>query len=267
MSTTTAQVSGHPLADTATMLRRNLRHQQRYPGMTLSTLISPVIMLLLFGLVFGKTFQAGIGGAGFDYLDFLVPGLLLVTLGSGTVPTAVAVCTDMTEGIVARFRTMAIFRPSVLAGHVIGSLLQTLVSVALLVGVGLLMGFRPTATFGQWLLAAALIVGTAVALTWLAVALGLTSKTPEAASNVVLPFSLILPFLSSTFVPIDSMPSGIRWFAEYQPYTPIIETLRGLLIGTPYSASDAWLAAIWCVVVAVGGYLWSRRSYNKGTAA
>ncbi|WP_432943485.1 ABC transporter permease [Kribbella sp. CA-253562] len=265
MSTTSPTI--RPLADTATMLRRNLRHQQRYPSMTLSTLISPVIMLLLFGFVFGKTFQAGIGGGGFDYLDFLVPGLLLVTMGSGTVSTAVAVCTDMTEGIVARFRTMAIFRPSVLTGHVIGSLLQTLVSVALLIGVALLMGFRPSATFGEWLLASALIVGTSIALTWMAVALGLTSKTPEAASNVVLPFSLILPFLSSTFVPIASMPSGIRWFAEYQPYTPIIETLRGLLIGTPYQASDGWLAAAWCVAITAGGYAWSRRSYNRGTAA
>ncbi|ADB29182.1 ABC-2 type transporter [Kribbella flavida DSM 17836] len=257
----------HPLADTSTMLRRNLRHALRYPSMTLGTLGMPVIMLLLFGFVFGKTFEAGLGGGGFDYLDFLVPGILLVTVGSGTVPIAVAVCTDMTEGIVARFRTMAIFRSAVLTGHVIGSVLQTLLGLALVIGVSVALGFRPSANVVEWLLAIALLTATTVALVWLAVALGLTAKTPEGASNVVLPISFVLPFLSSTFVPIESMPAGIRWFAEYQPFTPIIETLRGLLLGTPIENGNGWLAAAWCVAITTVGYFWAQSNYNKGTLA
>jgi ABC-2 type transport system permease protein len=255
------------VTDTGTMLRRNLRHAVRYPSMTLGTLGMPVIMLLLFGLVFGKTFKAGLGGGSFDYIDYLVPGILLITMGSGTVPTAVAACTDMTEGIVARFRTMAIFRPAVLTGSVIGSVIQTMVSVGLVIGIALLIGFRPTAGFGDWVLVIALLAALTIAMTWFAVALGLMSKTPEGASNVVLPLSFVLPFLSSTFIPLESMPSGIRWFAEYQPFTPIIETLRSLLLGTPSEAGNGWLSIAWCVAIGTVGYFWAQKNYNKGTAA
>jgi ABC-2 type transport system permease protein len=259
----------YALQDTGTMLRRNLRHAQRYPGLSLGALGMPVIMILLFGLVFGDTFAAGLGGGGGrgDYIDFLTPGILLMSIASGTMSPAVAVCMDMTEGIVARFRSMAIFRPAVLTGHVLGNVILTIVSLALVVGFAILLGFRPNASVVDWLLAAALLIGVTVGLTWFAIALGLTSKTPEGASNIVLPISLLLPFLSNTFIPLEAMPSGIRWFAEYQPFTPIIDTLRHLLIGTPMDSGSGWLAAAWCVAIAIVGYFWAQKNYNKGTIA
>ncbi|GAA3078926.1 ABC-2 type transport system permease protein [Kribbella aluminosa] len=259
----------YPIQDTATMLRRTLRHAQRYPGLSLGALGMPVIMILLFGLVFGDTFANGLGGGGGrgQYINFLTPGILLMSIASGTMSPAVAVCTDMTEGIVARFRTMAIFRPAVLTGHVLGNVLVTIVSLALVVGFAILIGFRPNASVGDWLLAILLLIGLTIGLTWFAIALGLTSKTPEGASNVVLPISLLLPFLSNTFIPLDAMPSAIRWFARYQPFTPIIDTLRHLLLGTPMESGNGWLAGAWCVVIAIVGYFWAQKNYNKGTVA
>jgi ABC-2 type transport system permease protein len=258
----------YPMADTATMLRRNLRHALRYPGLSLGALGMPVIMMLLFGLVFGDTFSAGLGGGqGFDYIDFLTPGILLMSIASGTMSPAVGAAMDLSEGIVARFRTMAIFRPAVLTGHVLANVILTLVSLALVVGFAIAIGFRPNASPGDWLLAAGLLVALTIALTWFAIALGLTSKTAEGASNVVLPISLLLPFLSNTFIPLESMPSGIRWFAEYQPFTPIIETLRSLLLGTPSEAGNGWLSIAWCVAIGMVGYFWAQNNYNKGTAA
>jgi ABC-2 type transport system permease protein len=244
-----------------------LRHAQRYPGLSLGALGMPVIMILLFGLIFGDTFANGLGGGGGrgNYINFLTPGILLMSIASGTMSPAVAVCMDMTEGIVTRFRTMAIFRPAVLTGHVLGNVILTIASLALVVGFAVLIGFRPNASVVDWLLAAALLIAVTVGLTWFAIALGLTSKTPEAASNVVLPIALLLPFLSNTFIPLDAMPSGIRWFAEYQPFTPIIDTLRHLLLGTPMDSGDGWLSLAWCLAIAVVGYFWAQKSYNKGT--
>jgi ABC-2 type transport system permease protein len=262
-------IASYPMADTATMLRRNLRHALRYPALSLGAIGMPVVMLLLFGLVFGDTFSAGLGGGGtgFDYLNFLTPGILLMGIASGTMSPAIAACTDMTEGIVARFRTMAIFRPAVLTGHVIGATILTVVSLVLVVAFAILLGFRPNASFTDWLLASGLLIALTIAFTWFGVALGLTSKTPEGASNIVLPISFVLPFLSTTFIPLESLPSGIRWFAEYQPFTPIIETLRHLLLGTPNATGNGWLSLAWCAAIAVVGYLWSQKTYNKGTAA
>ena len=259
----------YAIQDTSTMLRRTLRHAQRYPGLSLGALGMPVIMILLFGLVFGDTFANGLGGGGGRgaYINFLTPGILLMSIASGTMSPAVAVCMDMTEGIVARFRTMAIFRPAVLTGHVLGNVLVTIVSLALVVGFAVLIGFRPNASVGDWLFASLLLIGLTVGLTWFAIALGLTSKTPEGASNVVLPISLLLPFLSNTFIPLDAMPTAIRWFARYQPFTPIIDTLRHLLLGTPMANGNGWLAGAWCVAIAIVGYFWAQKNYNKGTVA
>ncbi|GAA1573728.1 MULTISPECIES: ABC transporter permease [Kribbella] len=259
----------YAIQDTSTMLRRTLRHAQRYPGLALGALGMPVVMILLFGLVFGDTFAHGLGsGGGRDaYINFLTPGILLMSIASGTMPPAVAVCMDMTEGIVARFRTMAIFRPAVLTGHVLGNVLVTIVSLALVVGFAILIGFRPDASVGDWLLAGLLLIALTFGLTWFAIALGLTSKTPEGASNVVMPISLLLPFLSNTFIPLEAMPGAIRWFARYQPFTPIIDTLRHLLLGTPMESGNGWLAGAWCVAIAIVGYFWAQKSYNKGTVA
>jgi ABC-2 type transport system permease protein len=245
--------------DSMTMLRRNLRHALRYPSMTISTVAVPVIFLLLFAGVFGSALGVGIGGV--NYIDYLAPGIILMAATSGSIGTAVSVSMDMTEGIINRFRTMAIARTSVLTGQVIGSMIQTMVTIVLVVGVAVAMGFRPNATVAEWLAVAGVLVVMTLALTWLAAAMGLVAKGPEAASNAPLPFSF-LPLLGSGFVPTDSMPAGVRWFAEYQPFTPIIETLRGLLMGTGIGA-NGWLAVGWCAVITAVGYLWARRAFNR----
>ena len=255
-----------PLAvrDSVTMLRRNLLHARRYPSLTLNLLLTPVMLLLLFVYVFGDTMSAGIGG-GPDraaYLAYLVPGVLLMTIGSTTVGTAVSVSNDMTEGIIARFRTMAVHRGSVLIGHVVGSVLQAVVSVVLVGAVGVALGFRSTdATALEWLAALALLVLFATALTWIAVGMGLISPNVEAASNNALPL-ILLPLLSSAFVPLDTMPGWFRPVAEYQPFTPAIETLRGLLLGTEIG-HNGWLAVAWCVGLIALGYRWSTAQFNR----
>jgi ABC-2 type transport system permease protein len=168
---------------------------------------------------------------------------------------------DMTEGIIARFRTMAIFRPSVLTGHVLSSMIQTMLSLVVVTAVAVLIGFRPNAGLVEWVAAAAVLAMISLALTWLSVALGLVAKTVESASNLPMPL-VFLPFLGSGFVPTDSMPTALRWFAEYQPFTPAIETVRGLLLGTAIGNSAA-IAVAWCVGITLVGYLWSRKLYNR----
>ncbi|MGX8904795.1 ABC transporter permease [Streptomyces netropsis] len=249
--------------DSSTMLRRNLLHARRYPSLTLNLLLTPIMLLLLFVYVFGDVMSAGIGGGGrSEYIAYLVPGLLLMTIGSTTIGTAVSVSNDMTEGIIARFRTMAIHRGSVLIGHVIGSVLQSIASVLLVGAVAVAIGFRSTnATALEWLAAFGLLVLFAVALTWIAVGMGLISPNAEAASNNALPL-ILLPLLSSAFVPVDGMPGWFQPIAEYQPFTPAIETLRGLLLGTEIG-HNGWLALAWCVGLVVLGYFWSKSVFNR----
>ncbi|MGW6690406.1 ABC transporter permease [Streptomyces sp. NPDC054961] len=249
--------------DSSTMLRRNLLHARRYPSLTLNLLLTPIMLLLLFVYIFGDTMSAGIGGGDRSaYIAYLVPGLLLMTVGSTTIGTAVSVSTDMSEGIIARFRTMAIHRGSVLVGHVIGSVLQAIASVVLVGAVGVAIGFRSTdATALEWLAAFGLLVLFALALTWIAVGMGLISPNAEAASNNALPM-ILLPLLSSAFVPVDAMPGWFQPIAEYQPFTPAIETLRGLLLGTEIGA-NGWLAAGWCLGLTVLGYFWSTSKFNR----
>jgi ABC-2 type transport system permease protein len=174
----------------------------------------------------------------------------------------VAVNTDMTKGIINRFRTMPIARGSVLTGHVVGSVIQTVVSAAVVTGVTVTLGFRPTAGLGAWAAVIALIVAVAVALTWLSVALGLVAKTPEHASNLPMPL-MFLPFLGSAFVPARSMSQGLRWFAEYQPFTPIVNSLRALLVGAPLG-DTAYVACAWCAGLAMVGFFWARALFNRG---
>jgi ABC-2 type transport system permease protein len=178
--------------------------------------------------------------------------------------TAISVAMDMTEGIIARFRTMAIFRPSILTGHVLSAMTQTACSLALVFGVALLLGFRPTASPVEWVAVVGVLAMITFALTWLCVACGLVSKSVEAASNLPMPL-LLLPFLGSGFVPTESMPTALRWFADYQPFTPVTETLRGLLLGTAIGGS-AVLAVAWCVAITVVSYLWARRAFNRDPA-
>ena len=250
--------------DSSTMLRRNLLHAWRYPSGTLNLLLTPIMMLLLFVYIFGDAMSAGLGGGAdrSDYIAYLVPGLLLMTIGSTTIGTAVSVSTDMTEGIIARFRTMAIHRGSVLIGHVIGSVLQCVMSVVLVGAVAVAIGFRSTdATVLEWVAAFGLVTLFALALTWIAVGMGLVSPSAEAASNNAMPL-IFLPLISSTFVPLHTMPGWFQPIAEYQPFTPAIETLRGLLLGTPIG-HNGWLAIAWCVGLAVLGYFWSASKFNS----
>ncbi|MEU6939379.1 ABC transporter permease [Streptomyces rubiginosohelvolus] len=251
--------------DTTTMLRRNLLHARRYPSLTLNLLLTPVMLLLLFVYIFGDVMSAGIGGAGADrsaYIAYIVPGLLLLTIGSTVVGTAVSVSNDMTEGIIARFRTMAIHRSSVLVGHVVGSVLQSVLSVVVVGAVGVAIGFRSTdATVLEWLAAFGLLVLFSAALTWVAVGMGLISPNAEAASNNALPM-VLLPMLSSAFIPVETMPGWFRPIAEYQPFTPAIETLRGLLLGTEIG-HNGWLAIGWSLGLVVLGYFWATAKFAQ----
>jgi ABC-2 type transport system permease protein len=277
------------LADSATMLRRNLLHLRRYPSMTVLVLGMPLVFLLLFVYVFGGTLGSGLHSAGLNsaglnsaglnsaglhatathatlsgraaYANYVAPAIILLTAAAVAQGTAISVASDMTEGIIARFRTMAIAPSSVLTGHVLGSLIQAALSMAVITGVAIGVGFRPTATPLEWLAAAGLLVLVALAFTWLTVALGLAARSVETASNSPM-FLLLLPFLGSGFVPTASMPAGLRWFAQYQPFTPVTETLRGLLLGTGIGA-QAWLAAAWCVALAAAGYLWAKALYRR----
>ncbi|AEW98310.1 ABC transporter permease [Streptantibioticus cattleyicolor] len=251
--------------DSSTMLRRNLLHARRYPSMTLNLLLTPIMLLLLFVYIFGDVMSSGMAGGGTGrsaYIAYLVPGILLMTIGGTTVGTAVSVSNDMTEGIVARFRTMAIHRGSVLIGHVVGSVVQALISVVLVGAVGVAIGFRTTnATVLDWLAAFGLLALFALALTWIAVGMGMVSPNAEAASNNAMPL-IILPLISSAFVPVHAMPGWFQPIAEYQPFTPAIETLRGLLLGT-HIGDNWWIAVVWCLGLTVLGYRWSKAQFNR----
>jgi len=252
------------VTDSATMLRRNLRHMQRYPSMTLLILGLPVVFLLLFVYVFGGTLGAGLGSVAHSravYVNYVTPGIVLLTVAAAAQATAISVAMDMTEGIIARFRTMAISRASVLTGHVLGSMIQSMLGAGVVIGIAVLIGFRPTASLAAWIAAIGVLAMISFALIWLSAALGLVSKSVETASNLPM-FLLLLPFLGSGFVPTGSMPAGVRWFAEYQPFTPATETVRGLLMGTPIG-NNAVITVGWCAGIALLSYLWARRLYSR----
>ncbi len=250
--------------DSMTMLRRNLKHAARYPAVSLGPAMTPILMLLLFVYAFGGSIGAGIGGGGRDaYLAYLTPGIVVMGVAAGAMSTSIAVCSDMTGGIINRFRTMNITRSSFMTGHVIGSVIQTMTGLLLVIAVALAVGFRSDASALEWLAAAGLLTAIAFAVTWLSVALGLISKTVESASNKPLLIQF-LPFLGSAFVPADSMAPGLRLFAEYQPFTPMTETLRGLLSGSAIGSSG-WVSLAWCAGIGVVGYAWSRKLFNRTT--
>jgi ABC-2 type transport system permease protein len=259
-------------ADSATMLRRNLRRLRRYPSLTLLIIGMPLVFLLLFVYVFGGQLRPGLGGglagghAGrAGYLNYVSPGILIMTIAATVQGTAIVVAMDMTGGIIDRFRTMAIARASVLTGHVLASLIQTLAGIAVVLGVAMALGFRPTANPAEWLATIGVLALFTLALVWLATALGLAAKSVETASNTPM-FLTLLPFLGSGFVPTDSMPSGLRDFAKYQPFTPVTETVRGLLTGTPIGTTNGIATMAWSVGIAVASYLWARHLYKHRSA-
>jgi ABC-2 type transport system permease protein len=257
------------MSDSATMLRRNLKHQLRYPSVTLMLVGMPIVFLLLFVYVFGSQLGAGLSthphGDRTAYLTYVVPGILIMAVASAALGTALSVAIDMTEGIIDRFRTMAIARGAVLTGHVVGSLIQTIIGLGIVLGVAVAIGYRPTASPLAWLAAAGVLLLFALALVSLSAALGLAAKSVETASNTPM-FLTLLPLLSSGFVPTSTMPGGLRQFAEYQPFTPVTQTVRGLLTGT-HTGTHAIAAIAWSLGIAAVSYLWAVRLYNRRRAA
>jgi ABC-2 type transport system permease protein len=256
----------HVITDAVTMLRRNLLHMVRYPGLSIFTILGPVVILLMFVFVFGGTLGAGLpgvdpAGGREAYLAYVMPGILIITIAGTGGGTATTVSMDMTEGITARFRSMAISRAAVLAGHVLGNTIQAIIAVILVLGVGVLIGFRPAADPVEWLTLTGLVALIAFAVTWLTVGMGMQAKSVETASNLPL-ILLLFPFLGSGFVPTDSLPAGLRWFAEYQPFTPMVEAIRSLLAGDP-TGWNGVLAIGWCAAITVAGYVWSMTLYER----
>jgi ABC-2 type transport system permease protein len=251
--------------DSATMLGREIKHTLRLPVLIVSAILVPVVMLLLFDYILGGTIGHGLGGAarGAPYVDFLVPGIIMMTVAGGTGPTAINVNTDIAGGFVDRIRTMAVTRGALLAGHVGGSVMRTVCAATVVTGVALLVGFRSHASVAAWFAVAGIVVAFSYALAWLAAAIGLATKSVAGANGSTLPLQFLLPFLSSTFVPVDSMPAGVRWFAANQPFTAVADSLRALLTGAPLGNS-AYVALAWCAAIALAGYLWTQADFRSG---
>ncbi|GAA2076541.1 ABC transporter permease [Actinomadura alba] len=238
------------------MLRRNFKHIARNPTSVFNAVLMPVVMLFMFVYMMGDAFNVGV-----DYIDYVTPGLMLLAVCYGLGSAATSVNSDMTKGIINRFKVMDVSRGAVLTGHVVASLLTNLIAIGALIGVAFLLGFSPSASFVDWLGVVGIVALLGFAAGWLTVALGLAAKSPETAGLAAVPL-VMLPFFSSAIVPAEKMGPGVRQFAEYQPFTPIIETVRGLLNGAP-SSSDAITAIAWCVGIALVGYLWARSTFNK----
>ncbi|MEV4144585.1 ABC transporter permease [Amycolatopsis sp. NPDC049691] len=238
------------------MLRRNFKHIARNPTSVFNAVLMPIVIMLMFVYMLGDAFDVGV-----NYVDYATPGLMLLAVCYGLGATATSVNSDMTKGIINRFKVMDVSRGAVLTGHVVASVLTNLVAIAALVGVAFALGFRPHAGFLDWLGVLGMVVLLAFAAGWLTVALGLFAKSPETAGLASVPL-VMLPFFSSAIAPADKMGPGLRQFAEYQPFTPIIETVRGLLNGTP-STGYAITAVAWCLGIALAGYFWARSTFKK----
>jgi ABC-2 type transport system permease protein len=246
----------YAFTDSSTMLRRVLRHTARNPSTLIMAILLPTVLLLLLNYGFGGAIDTG-GG----YLAFLIPGIILMGAGYSVSATAVAVATDSSAGIIDRFRTMAISRSAVLTGHVIGSVLRTMLGTALVVLIAMAIGFRPTTNPLHWLAVIGLVALMLFAVAWIAAAIGLATGSASGAASLAAIFQ-ILPFLSGAFVPTGTMPGWLQAFAVNQPMTPIVSTLRGLLTDTPVG-NHGWIAVAWCTGAAVAGCMWARSVYNR----
>jgi ABC-2 type transport system permease protein len=247
----------HFFGDTAVLLGRSLTHVSRSADTIITTAITPIAMMLLFVYVFGGAIDTGSGA----YVNYLLPGILLITIASGIAYTAFRLFQDMRNGIFERFRSMPIARSSVLWAHVLTSLVANLISLAVVVGVALLMGFRSGAGVLAWLAVAGILILFTLALTWLAVIPGLTAKSVDGASGFSYPL-IFLPFISSAFVPTDTMPGPVRAFAEHQPVTAIVDAIRNLFTQQPVGA-DIWIALAWCVGILVIAYTLAMITYRR----
>ncbi|KRF35087.1 ABC transporter permease [Nocardioides sp. Soil805] len=247
------------LRDTVVLSQRCLRHVLRSPDTIITTAVTPIAMLLLFVYVFGGAIEVG-GG---DYVDYLLPGILLITVASGVSYTAFRLFTDVSGGLFERFQSMPIARSAVLWGHVLTSLVANLVSVALVVLVAVAMGFRSGAGVLAWLAVLGLVVLFTLALTWLAVIPGLTARSVDGVSGFSYPL-IFLPFISSAFVPTEGMPAPVEWFAEHQPVTSIVDTIRNLFAAQPVGATG-WVALAWCVGLLVVAHTLAMATYRRRT--
>ena len=247
----------HFFADTAILTGRSLRHILRSPDTIITTLITPIAMMLLFVYVFGGAISAGSD----SYVNYMLPGILVITIASGISYTAFRLFLDMKSGIFGRFQSLPIARSSVLWAHVLTSLVANLISIVVVVLVALLIGFRSPAGLSGWFAVAGILILFTLALTWLAVIPGLTASSPDGASAFAYPL-IFLPFISSAFVPTATMPGPVRAFAENQPVTSIVNAIRSLLTGQPIG-SDLWIALAWCVGILVVAYILAMATYRR----
>ena len=253
----TAIPASSAFGDAVIMLRRTIKHSVRNPVTVFNAVLFPIVMMLMFVYVFGGAIQTG-----GDYIDYAVPGLIAMAVTYGLGPTATEVNDDLTKGIINRFKTMDVSRGAILAGHVISTTMRSLIAVASIVGVGFALGFRSHAGALQWLAVIGVVVLLAFAASWLTVGMGLAAKTPASAGLGTVPL-IMLPFLSSAFVPAGTMKTGVKQFVEYQPFTPIIETLRDLLTGHHPTTGHLLPALAWCVGCGLLGYVWSLSTFSK----
>lgn len=252
----------HFLGDTAVLLGRSLRHVTRSLDTIITTVITPVAFLLLFVYVFGGAIDTGPDSG--SYVNYLLPGILLITIASGIAYTAYRLFLDMKGGIVERLHSLPIARSAVLWGHVLTSLFATLISLVVVVGVALLMGFRSPAGVLAWFGVAGILLLFTPALTWLAVIAGLSATTPDGAGAFSYPL-IFLPFISSAFVPTDTMPGPVRAFAEHQPVTYIVNAIRDLFAQQPVG-TDLWIAIAWCVGILIVAYTFAMVTYRRTIA-
>jgi len=248
----------HFFGDTAVLTGRSLTHILRSPDTIITTVVTPIALMLLFVFVLGGAIDSG---SDESYVSYMLPGILLITIASGIAYTAYRLFLDMQSGIFERFQSMPIARSSVLWAHVLTSLVANLISIAVVVGVGLILGFRSGAGLLEWLAVVGILVLFTLALTWLAVIAGLGAKTVDGASAFSYPL-IFLPFISSAFVPTASMPGPVRWFAENQPVTSIVDAIRSLLGQTPVG-TDIWIALAWCVGILILAYVLAMVSYRR----
>ena len=250
----------HSFHDATTLLGRSLRHILRSPDTIITTAITPIAMLLMFVYVFGGAIDTG----GAKYVNYLLPGILLITVASGVAYTALRMYTDTASGIFERFQSMPIARSAVLWGDVITSVIANLISLVLVVLVAIAIGFRSPAGIAAWLAVLGIMVLFTLAVTWLAVSAGLAAKSPDGAGAFAYPL-LFLPFVSSAFVPTSGMPGAVKWFAEHQPVTSIVNTLRNLYAEHALG-NDVWTALAWCIGLLVVAYTLGIRTYHRKLA-
>ncbi len=252
-------MSTHFVADTATLTGRSMRHIFRSADTIITTAVTPIALMLLFVYVFGGALRTSTGAE--NYVNYLLPGILLIAIASGIAYTAFRLFTDMQSGIFERFHSMPIARSSVLWAHVLTSLVANGITLAIIFAVGFLMGFRTSAGVLDWLGVIGILLLFTLALTWLAIIAGLSAKTVDGASAFSYPL-IFLPFISSAFVPTDTMPGPVRWFAENQPVTSIVNSIQSLFAGEPVG-SDIWVALAWCIGILVVAYVLAIVTYRK----